>query len=652
MFLPSPQHLLLWIALALCLPCGLLADEPAAPFVPGTPADIPVEYFFRPFAVSGAELNPAGTHVGMRIYDVKRDSHGLVFLDLAHNTIAGTHGDSTYDIFAFSWAGNDRAVFSVARDTHYAWGLYAMPRDDPKGVVTLNEGDLVAVLGTPRARPDNLLVLVKSNLSQAPGVFELDLRKNARSSVRDSSRNIVRKFSTPAGVDAIHHLWRDHDGELRYALGSRRAKLTLYRREADDRWVATPLDPDRDSPMAVDQDPTVMLVAHLNEQGRRELRRYHTQDGSLGPVIYTDEKYDFSAGRVRFSTDGRELIGLTYAQQAPVQLWLRPEETALQQTIDAALPGHINLISSRSEDGRRLLITSFSDCHPGSLYLYEQDTRKFKRLADATPWLPERLMAPTRLVSFNTRDGLKLDGYVTLPLNYKEGRPAPMLVLPHGGPWVRDAWGYDAESQFFASRGYAVFRPNYRGSYGYNAAISLTPRMEFRKMHDDVTDGVHALIAAKIADPAHIAILGASFGGYLALCGAAYEPGLYKCAVCIAGVFDWELFMKEDRDDNNNQFRYEWFRQDLGDPAKNREKFEAMSPIHAVAQIKIPVFVAHGNDDRNADTEQSRRLVKALKDEGVPVEAMFVPEEAHGFAEIQHRIELYTRIEAFLKKNL
>jgi dipeptidyl aminopeptidase/acylaminoacyl peptidase len=261
-------------------------------------------------------------------------------------------------------------------------------------------------------------------------------------------------------------------------------------------------------------------------------------------------------------------------------------------------------------------------------------------------------MAPVRTMTFKTRDGLKLDAYVTVPLNYDPAKPGSMVVLPHGGPWVRDKWGYDPESQFFASRGYIVFRPNYRGSIGYNPAISIQPRLEFRKMHEDVTDGVRALITAKIADPAHIAIVGGSFGGYLSICGATFEPDLYRCAVSIAGVFDWERVMKEDRGNEVNIYRAEWFKRDLGDPKVQREKFEAMSPFYSVSRIKIPVFIAHGEEDNNADTSQSRRLVKALKAAGVQNETFFIPNESHGFAEMKHRVELYSRIDAFLKKNL
>ncbi|MDP2138045.1 MAG: alpha/beta fold hydrolase, partial [Candidatus Didemnitutus sp.] len=268
------------------------------------------------------------------------------------------------------------------------------------------------------------------------------------------------------------------------------------------------------------------------------------------------------------------------------------------------------------------------------------------------PWLPENLLGEVRLMTFKARDGLMLDGYVTLPADHVPDRPAPMVVLPHGGPWARDVWGYHPEAQFFASRGYVVFQPNYRGSTGYGADISITPRAEFRRMHDDVTDGTRALIRSGIADPARIAIVGTSFGGYLAVCGAAFEPDLYRCAVTIAGIFDWERVMREARNLDPDPYRYEQLLRMLGDPRKLQEKFEAMSPFHSVSQIKVPVFVAHGGDDRVADSSQSRRLTKALTKARVPHETMFRTDEGHGFSELKNRVELYERVESFLKKHL
>lgn len=621
----------------------------AAPPVPTTPAEIPAEYFFRSPAVAGAQLNPAGTHVGMRIYDASKDSYGLVFLDVATHAITGTRGDSAYNVYTFIWVGDECVVFNVSRDKHYEWGLFSMSRLDVKSVVPLFPHGICVPIGSPHARPNSLFVLAAGSKLR---LLEVDVRTSGRSNIGRPDRNVIAAIDFPPDFDSVRRWLRDREGEIRYAIAFKGANGFLFRLERDGNWTPVKLNLDQDVPLAVDTNAAVLLLAHLNAEGRRELRRFDTRDHSLGPVLYTDEKYDFASGTLRFTPDGREPAALTYAQQAPARYWFRPEDSALQASIDAALPPErLNHITSRSVDGQRVLVTSGSDRHPGTLYFIDLAAHKVRKIADLAPWLPEKLLAPVRLMSFRTRDGLTLDGYVTLPQNYVEGTPAPTVVLPHGGPWARDVWGYEPWSQFLASRGYVVFRPNYRGSSGYNAALSLAPAMEFRKMHDDVTDGVRALVAAKISDPAHLAIFGASFGGYLAMSGAAFEPDLYKCAITFAGVFDWAELMQQDKD-NGNEYRYAWLRRDFGDPEKDRAKFDAMSPLQAVTNVRIPIFVAHGKEDRNADTDQSRSLVRTLKKAGVPHEAWFIPDEAHGLSELAHRTELFTRVEAFLKKHL
>lgn len=642
------------LASSALMPRAHAADQPSDPLYQ-SPAEIPVENFFRAPTLRELKLNPAGTHIAMIVHDPKKDAHGLMIYSVADAKMSGMRGSDDYDVSSFAWAGDDRLVFSIARDRLYAWGLYAMAVSDRRRIVTLNTHDLVRVLGTPLARPDNLLVWIEKSAQtngRPGGLLELDLRRNALSDAGESGHNFRSAVPLPPNTDGVLRWFLDREGEVRYAVVHRDGVTGISRRDAGDTWQQVPLDLLRDPPLAVDKDSFVLIVAHLAPDGSRELRRYDTRNGTFGPALHTDDKYDFSHGSVIFSAGDREIIGLVYARQATKQVWLTREDNELQAALDASLPAnHLNRIISRSRNGQRLVIASSSDRHPGALYLFDRTAMKLRELAQVAPWLPEKLMAPVMLMKFKARDGLELDGYVTLPLNHEPSRPGPMVVVPHGGPWVRDTWGYDALSQFLASRGYIVFRPNYRGSTGYNEQISLRPRMEFRRMHDDVTDGVRALVGAKIADPAHLAIFGSSFGGYLAMAGAAFEPDLYRCAVSFAGVFDWERMLRDDRA-NENDFRSAWLRRELGDPKANRERFEAMSPYHHVTQIKCPVFIAHGDEDRNADTSQSRRLVKALAKAGVPHETMFVADEGHGLASTQHRVEFFTRLEAFLKRHL
>ncbi len=641
-------------AAALILPLSVRATD--APAKPGasTPAEISISDFFRPPLLTTARLSPSGSHMGILVYDEKTDSTGIRIYDFGTKKTTGLLGTKVYDLHDFRWAGDDRVVFTVTKDNIYASGLYVAPWDHVERPVTLNLRDAVQIIGSPRERPDHLLVWVRRSAREEgrPGpLVEIDLTRRYSQPFDENPGGVLRSLPFPP-ADSVRGWLQDRKGEIRYAIGLNKGKTEFFRRDGE-KWTRVAIDLDQLKPLAVDSDPAQLFVARLTAEGLRELVRYNTLDGTSGPVLHKDDKYDFGTGSIAYSASEHEVIGLSYARQAPTHVWLRDGEAALQEAVDRALPpDRINLIVSRSKEGNRLLVRSSSDSHPGTLYLIEPKEHAATPIGNLAPWLPEKLLSPVRLTSFTARDGLKLDAYVTLPLNYEAGKPAPMIVLPHGGPWVRDVWGYDPESQFFASRGYVVFRPNYRGSSGYNAEISLKPRMEFRKMHEDVTDGVRALIKAGIADPRHIAICGGSFGGYLAVCGAAFEPDLYKCAITIAGIFDWAKVMKEARANDPDSSRYDQLLRELGDPKKQQEKFEAMSPILSAAQVKIPVFIAHGEEDPVADSSQSHRLARALTKAGVPVETMFANGEAHGFSSLKNRVELYQRIETFLKKNL
>jgi dipeptidyl aminopeptidase/acylaminoacyl peptidase len=227
-----------------------------------------------------------------------------------------------------------------------------------------------------------------------------------------------------------------------------------------------------------------------------------------------------------------------------------------------------------------------------------------------------------------------------------------LVVLPHGGPWARDSWGFDRESQFLASRGYAVLKPNYRGSRGYAWMFPEEDTYDFRKMHDDVTDATKALIASGLIDGNRVAIMGTSFGGYLALSGVVNEPKLYRCAVTIAGVFDWAQQIKDKKFDQYDSPAFGWLMRKLGSPEQQREKFAAISPVRQVDQVRVPVFVSHGKDDPVADIGQSKRLISELEKHHVPHEALLVGEEGHGMAHLNNEVELYSRIETFLAKYL
>jgi dipeptidyl aminopeptidase/acylaminoacyl peptidase len=264
--------------------------------------------------------------------------------------------------------------------------------------------------------------------------------------------------------------------------------------------------------------------------------------------------------------------------------------------------------------------------------------------------LKEEDMAEMKPIKYIARDGKVINGYLTLP----KGIPAknlPVVINPHGGPWARDEWGFNPEVQFLANRGYAVLQMNFRGSVGYGRAFWEASFKQWGlTMQNDITDGVNWLIEQGIADPKHVAIYGASYGGYATLAGITLTPDLYACAVDYVGVSNLFTFMstippywKPYLD-----MMYEM----VGDPEKDKALMTAASPVFHVDKIKCPLFIAQGANDPRVAKAESDQMVEALKKRGIDVPYMVKDNEGHGFGNEENRMDFYREMERFFGKYL
>jgi dipeptidyl aminopeptidase/acylaminoacyl peptidase len=253
-------------------------------------------------------------------------------------------------------------------------------------------------------------------------------------------------------------------------------------------------------------------------------------------------------------------------------------------------------------------------------------------------------------IEYQSRDGLTIHGYLTLPLG-REAKNLPAVVNPHGGPWARDTWGFNPEVQFLANRGYAVLQMNFRGSTGYGRKFWEASFKQWgQKMQDDITDGVQWLVKQGIADPKRIAIYGGSYGGYATLAGVTFTPDLYAAAVDYVGVANMFTFL--------NTIPPYWkpfldmFHDMVGDPEKDKAMMAAVSPVMHADKIKTPLFVAQGAHDPRVNKAESDQMVEALKKRGVDVEYMVKENEGHGFHNEENRFDFYEAMEKFLDKHL
>jgi dipeptidyl aminopeptidase/acylaminoacyl peptidase len=298
-----------------------------------------------------------------------------------------------------------------------------------------------------------------------------------------------------------------------------------------------------------------------------------------------------------------------------------------------------------TKDEKQVLLYTYSDRNPGTYYLFDRTTNKPSLLFQTRDWIDPAKMSPMAPIEFKNRGGDTIYGFFSAPLG-KPG-PHPLVVMPHGGPFgVSDQWGFDNDVQFLTSLGYAVLQVNYRGSGGRGDTFrTSTYRQWGTGIQDDIADAVKHVIAQKMADPAKVCIFGISFGGYSAMMNPIRNPGMYKCSIGYAGVYD--LAKMQAADDGSKQLR-SWFTREVADdPAQ----IIAQSPTKQVAALDVPMLLIHGKSDRVAPFEQFTAARFALGQAGKSYETLEKADEGHGFYKEANRVEAYERIRTFLLKH-
>src|SRR5579859_2430552 len=362
------------------------------------------------------------------------------------------------------------------------------------------------------------------------------------------------------------------------------------------------------------------------------------------------KQVDFAGARFSEATD--DLVLTLYFGERRRRYYRDKGFESDLKWLEGKFPGKEVSIASDTRDEQTWLINAASDTEPGETYLFDRKTHKLALQYKIREKLPREALAAMKPVKYKSSDGLEIPAYLTLP----KGVPAknlPALLIPHGGPWARDLWGYNSLAQFFANRGYAVLMPNFRGSTGYGKKFLDAGNKEWgKKMQDDVTWGVKYLVAEGIADPKKVGILGGSYGGYATLAGVTFTPDVYAAAVDIVGPSNlitllesippyWEPIRK-------------LFYERMGDPntAEGKALLTERSPLTYANKITTPLLVVQGANDPRVNKREADQIVIALRDRGYPVEYLLAPDEGHGFARPVNNMALFMSAEKFLANHL
>lgn len=623
---------------------------------------IPVENIIRKPEITNVSLSYDGKCVAA-LYTDSTDQRQLLTWNLEINDKnLLRHKRKDYDIYHYEWASNSHLLYYTNEIKLYRQYLASadLRLIKLKKLIQTNEVDVINSLIYD---PDNVLVIkrVTTNWSRI-GLLNIH---GHRGLVKDSEKNLPGR---------VIEWLTDLPGNLRfitaYKKGDEEFIHQYYRESKDNPWKKVDIKYHRLESFTPDGKKMYVSTYYRTEMeskhNTKALCIYDVTNDKLDQTVFSDSVFDFFDnskkyyGELHFYSNlhvfehnlntpsKNKLWGVTFYNDSAFTYWFDNRLKSFQSKIDKKLPMTINTIYDADTSLTQLLIQSYSDIKPADYYLYDSKLDSLKLLYTSRPWIKSELMCKTKAVKFTTRDSLQLHAYLTLPKN--GNAPYPTILLIHGGPWVRDYWEFNDEVQLLASRGYAVFQINYRGSTGYGYKISREYENYFYHMHCDIIDGTKYLIEQGIADHKRIAVMGASFGGYLSICCVANVPKLYRCAISNAGVFDWKDHIKAKRFKEVN-LQYDLLKSSIGGK-KNSEFLEKISPVNIACDIIVPVFLAAGGKDMIVPFSQSLKMEKVLKKAGVKVETFYRKWETHGFWHDKNRIKYYNKVLSFLEKNM
>jgi dipeptidyl aminopeptidase/acylaminoacyl peptidase len=645
--------------IAFLVACALLSAAQAAEQKPYS-----IQALFRGSQYSQMALSPDGQNLAAVAPVYGRQN--LVVIDFDKKTATPVTGMTSRDIVWFTWLNDKRLLVRTGtygtRDIEArGGGLFAVDRD---GTTPRQLGDggadeqrsggarLVArPLLFVRALPGNTddFIAQELVLDYQRAVSGALYRVNSRTGRRT-------KLSLDQPDSGEGESWLvDRNGVPRTLVAASGGKIRIhYRAGPDAPWRKldefTQTVPGSWYPIAVAEDG-ISLYVTSNRDGRDKaaIFRLKPEGKEFGEVVAEHPQIDLS----QLVQDRDGVLGVAYDADKPGTVWFDEGLAAIQAAVDKSFPDMINRLVP-SMDRQRVLIDSYSDVAPGSFYLFDRKAGKIEWLADRMPWIDPKRLSPMTPVRYAARDGLEIPAYLTIPKG-SAGNSMPMVVMVHGGPWVSgDQWHFNPEVQFLASRGYVVLQPNFRGTtrFGWKHFSSSFKQWGLA-MQDDITDGVKWAIDRGVADPKRICIYGASYGGYAAMMGLAKTPELYQCGINYVGVTDLPFFLTVSWSD----YAYSDFigygaKVMVGDIDRDLEQLKKTSPVELAANIRAPVLMAYGGEDRRVPIDHGTRMKSALERNGKKFQWMVGEGEGHGFRDMGNQVMFYGAMEKFLRENL
>jgi dipeptidyl aminopeptidase/acylaminoacyl peptidase len=624
---------------------------PAAAQKNGSTPIIDRELFFGDPEISSAQISPDGKFIafikpfkGTRNVWVKRT-------EAPFDSAKPLTADTTRPIPEYFWSEDGKYILFVqdkAGDENYL--VYAVnPNDAPAAGqevpaarnLTDVKGVRAEIYATPRSEPDAIYIGLNDRDQAWHDLYKVKISTGERTLVRQNTERIVGwTFDLK---DQLRLATRTNDnGDTEILRVDDKGFTKVYSCNVFENC----------GPVRYHKDGK-RVYFQTNKGAENDLVKLELFDPATGKeeFIESDPLKRVDLGDISFSEVSEEIIATVYEDER-VRVYFKDKDYEADYNMLKKKLGMEIAFVSGTKDEKLQIIAASSDTEPGQTYLFDRVTKKLTPQYRIREKLNRDYLAEMKPIKYKSSDGLEIPAYLTLPKG-SEPKNLPLIVFPHGGPWARDDWGYDAFAQFWANRGYAVLQPNFRGSTGYGKKfIDAGNKQWGDKMQDDITWGVKYLISQGIADPKRVGIMGGSYGGYATLAGVTFTPDLYAAAVDYVGPSNLNTLLETIPPywEAGRQVFY----QRMGDPTTpaGKAQLDRQSPLNSATKIKTPLLVVQGANDPRVNKREADQIVIALRDRGFPVEYIVAPDEGHGFHRPVNNMAMFSQAEKFFAKFL
>ncbi len=602
---------------------------------------IPLENFFKNPEKSSYQISPDGSFYSfMAPY---KNRMNIFIQKIGDSSATQLTFEEARDIAGYFWPNNEQIVFLKDEAGDENFHLFGVNIDgsNPIGFTDF-DGVRAQIIDDLPDQKDFVVIGLNKRNKQVFDPYRLNLKTGEISMLAENPGNIQG--------------WMfDHDGKLRIATAIVDGvnQSILYRESEEDEFktIITTNFKEGFNPQFFTFDNKNIIGSSNLGRDKYAIVEFDPITAKEVKVLYANDDYDVNG--VGYSRKRKVITAAYFESWKSERHYFDSTSKATFEKIQKQLAGYEIGITGVNKDENILILRTYSDKSLGAYYIYNSEDDKMEKIVAVSPWIDENEMSNQLPIAYQSRDGLKINGYLTLPKGYnmENAKNLPVVINPHGGPWARDSWGFNPEIQFLANRGYAVLQMNFRGSTGYGRKFFEASFKKWgREMQDDITDGTQWLIDKGIADSTRIAIYGGSYGGYATLMGLVKEPKMYAAGVDYVGVSNMFTFMKTIPPywEPMLEMMYEM----VGDVEKDSAMLREVSPVFHVDKIKAPLFIAQGANDPRVNVDESDQMVKAMKEKGIDVEYLVKKDEGHGFRNEENRFEFYRAMEKFLNLQL